>query len=645
MSAARLAVGLAVVVLLTAPARAADNAQIQEAIRKGGEYLSKTCGPDAGYTGGGYGIGSASLAGLALLEAGVPKDHPAVLHITRMVRLGCLANSQTYHTALALLYLDRHGDPADVPAIQFLGVRLYAGLTAFGGWGYNCGQELPPAEAARLQAALQQTTLTGTKPGPKPKPDTKGFLPAPPPDGKAADPDAPPPGLHPEVAKYYIATRQAIRAGRGGEPGDNSNTQFGLIGLWVASRHGVPADDAFALIESRFISTQNKTDYGWSYTGGPVASASTPAMTCAGLLGLAVGAARGKGPLPGGPPKDPNDPFTSPPKGKDGKGKADLPEVRNKQAIENGLAALGRVLQAGQGGGGFANFVGLGNEFYLLWSVERVAVAYGLDKIGDVDWHQVGADFLVPAQGADGAWTGTGYQADVNTAFAILFLSKSNFVRDLSRKIQGVAGAELRGGGAALPLMTAPKGPNSGTSSGPSGSGSAPPPAPPADPGPGLPPVAPGAAGDPIADGLVDVGADEWPTKLAHARDTKGSEYTSGLVRAIGRLDGDRQRQAREALAERLCRMTASTLRGMLKGDEPELRRAACLACAMKEERGHIPDLIDKLTDPQDLVVRAARAGLKSLTERDFGPPTGASDDAKAKAQADWKKWYEAEGK
>ena len=136
-----------------------------------------------------------------------------------------------------------------------------------------------------------------------------------------------------------------------------------------------------------------------------------------------------------------------------------------------------------------------------------------------------------------------------------------------------------------------------------------------------------------------------WDAKLSEARDTKGAEYTSGLVKAIPKLNADRQTQAREALAERLTRMTAKTLRTMLHETDVELRRGAALACAMKDDKTHIPDLIDRITDSSDLVVRAARAGLKSLTQQDFGPPLNADEAAKAKAVAEWNKWYLTQAK
>src|SRR5262249_19144421 len=71
-------------------------------------------------------------------------------------------------------------------------------------------------------------------------------------------------------------------------PGDNSNTQFATLGLWVAKRHGVPADEALAMIERRFRATQN-ADGGWGYITGNYGNTSSPQMTCAGLIGVAVG--------------------------------------------------------------------------------------------------------------------------------------------------------------------------------------------------------------------------------------------------------------------------------------------------------------------------------------------------------------------
>jgi hypothetical protein len=129
--------------------------------------------------------------------------------------------------------------------------------------------------------------------------------------------------------------------------------------------------------------------------------------------------------------------------------------------------------------------------------------------------------------------------------------------------------------------------------------------------------------------------------KLAEYRDAKGIVYTEALANALPQLEGATQRAAREFLADRLTRMTAATLRSRLDDPRPELRRAAALAWAMKDDRAAIPALIALLEDPEDLVVRAVRAGLKSLTEQDFGPARDATPAERARAIADWKAWWE----
>src|SRR5204862_63661 len=73
---------------------------------------------------------------------------------------------------------------------------------------------------------------------------------------------------------------------------------------------------AFRAIESRFMRTQSPTDHGWAYNGLGGGGSSTPSMTCAGLLGLAVAAAHDAGKLPGdraeGAPAQPNQPPKKP---------------------------------------------------------------------------------------------------------------------------------------------------------------------------------------------------------------------------------------------------------------------------------------------------------------------------------------------
>src|SRR5262249_30234519 len=113
------------------------------------------------------------------------------------------------------------------------------------------------------------------------------------------------------------------------------------------------------------------------------------------------------------------------------------------------------------------------------------------------------------------------------------------------------------------------------------------------------------------------------------------------LAAAIDQLNGPLKTKAREALAERLARMTDATLRDMLQDEASEIRRAAALACAMKDEKEFVPGLANLLNDEQPAVVRAAYSALKALTGQDFGPPSNASSEERSRAAAAWKEWWQ----
>lgn len=615
------------------PARAVDQAKVEAAIQKGAEYLKKSGTNVTGQQPGEYGIGQLALVGLALLEAKVPPADPALVAIAEQVRTVAYGEGRTYQVSLGIVFLDRYGDPADRPLIQVLGARLAAGQNAAGGWTYTTFPEVPPAEAARLATALRSGGGKSKPTGPKDK-DDDGF--------NVAKPKAAETGLHPEAARILQAARAAGAGLAVGMDGDNSNTQFAIIGLWVARRRGLPCDDHIRRIEARFVRTQSPADHGWAYTSGGGIGGSSPSMTCAGLIGLAVGKAVADVKVVKKKAEE-DDPFFAPPKGEDGedgKPKPKAPATARDAAIERGLAAVGRLLIGQNQGGVNPRGVGGGemggaNDLYFFWSLERVAVAYGLDSVGGVNWYSWGCDRILPGQQADGSWQGS-YNPPIATAFAVLFLCRSNFVTDLTKQITGKvkdpgeAVLQGRKGPLALSDRGRPKDAPKGGPVLPSG-----------------PELAdPQAAGrvEALATALVNAGEADWKKRLDAARDRKGAEYTLCLLAAMPHLDTPRQAQARDALAERLVRMTPETLTKMIEDRDPELRRAAVLAAAMRDDRQFAPAIIDRVTDIDDGVTRAARAALKALSDgQDFGPPTGASDDVKRKAADDWRFWYARE--
>ena len=597
---------------------AAEQAKINEAMKKGAEYLKKRNENlkfenknEQSYALDQWRIGAMSLSGMAMIEAGIPRDDPVLKKMVETVRGEALAQIKTYNISLAILFLDRYGVPSDEPLLQILGVRLYSGLCSDGAWKYDCGTAWTAVEIAQIRTALS------TKPVKEQVPEDQSK-------------DGTPPKLHPEARRYLLNVKQIIGLkGRPGPGGDNSNTQFGLIGLWVAARHHVSFDDAFALIDAHFLTTQSREDGGWEY--GEAGKGTSCPMTCAGLLGLAVGAARASGATRERKESGSEDPFYNPTNTpvKEGRPGNDPRTL----AMSAGLMRVALEMK---------KFDAKNYSNYTLWSLERVCMAYHLETLGDVKWHDFGSDILLGKQESDGSWLGDReYGPLVSTSFSILFLSRSNYVTDLTEKMKGrvkdPGTAELRGNRGVKPSMDGTK------------------PVPTGDVIPGVgteitikpsketPPKIDGA--DQVAKELVAAIGNDWPAKIKVVGEGKGSEFTYGLARAIPLLDGERQKQVREALAERLTRMTAKTLQTMLKDSDGEVRRAACLACAMKDDKAHIPDLIDRLTDSSDPVVRAARAGLKSLTGKDFGPAADADDIAKAKAKAEWRAWYESRDK
>lgn len=611
-------------------ASAANQKEIDRAIKNGAAALKARYNRAGGAplpgvpAGGGIdqNVATTALAGLALLEAGTPVNDPAIKAITGIVRDGGYREGKTYNVALCLMYLDRLGDPADEPLIQILAIRLLVGQTRSGGWGYQCTGGLP----TEIEKQLREI-----------KADHK--------PGK----------LHPDVEKYgeWLVASRTQNGGTVVVAGDdNSNTQFALLAIWMSRKHGVPVETALDLVEKRFMESQDQRTGNWPYSG-PIVGMSggipgTPSMYCAGLLGMATSMARREErrlktdqppPKPNTPQKTdtkPNDPFYNPPakdppKKPAAKGPADARDL----VVQRAFAGLGLTFaDLARGGNGFLTSQTHGNgDLYFFWSMERVGVVYGVDKIGGIDWYDVGSTVIVRSQSPDGSWSMGSYGPEVNTSFAILFLCRSNLARDLSSKVQkDPTSTEMRAGNGPSANDLLPNRPITPIAT--------------AVPEPII--NLPNPTGDEaitLASKMLKSSNTDWAKLLAATRDAKGATNTRALVLTATNTIGERKKAAREALAERLCRMTPATLRTMLKSDQAELRRAAALACAMKDDKSHVSDLIDMLTDADDSVVRAAHAGLKSLTGKDFGPAAGASSGQKALAVSEWKEWYAKEKK
>jgi len=612
---------LVVVLLVGLPSLAAvDKAAIDRAVEGGVTALRQMQGGDGTWPH--QEIGATALAGLTLLECGVPAEDRAVRQAADAVRSAGITTVATYSIALSLLFLDRLGDPDDVPLIESLTVRLLAGQNGSGGWSYIC-PDIGAAEVRRLTTALRQRKeLVGRRALPE--------LPA---AKRRTVQD-----LAPEIQQQLKLINRLGPRPAGPGDSDNSNTQFATLALWVGRRHGLPVDAAVARVVTRFRGSQHG-DGGWGYKAGASPghhghlAGSTATMTCAGLLGLAVGHGVS---IERAQEKD-----------RKVQGERAVGADRNLQL---GLLALASAITPPPanrapvvplaGRGGRRDLAG-GRTFYFLWSLERVAVALGLDAISGKDWYGWGSAVALASQQPDGSWQGAYGRSGADTCFALLFLRRANLARDLTAHLQGkvkaidaTLKAQLSG-----PLKPALEPPDADTppSNEPAEKSSRQE-AKPALPEPVKPPVE--RREPPLikveaesvrkARELVQARPEEQSRALERLREGKGLAYTEALVAAIPQLDGERKRQAREALAERLTRMKAETLGNYLKDPEAEIRRAAALAAAMKDDKSQIANLIPLLNDPVATVVRAAHLALKELTGQTFGPDRVA-----------WRTWWD----
>ncbi|MCE5325150.1 MAG: DUF4159 domain-containing protein [Planctomycetaceae bacterium] len=179
--------------------------------------------------------------------------------------------------------------------------------------------------------------------------------------------------------------------------GDNSNTQFALLGLHEAAKAGVAVPQGVWQKATRHWTVAQSNDGGWGYQAREGGYGS---MTAAGLASMFICGQRLN---VGGPKVFVNGAYP------------DCGRYQQNQAIAAGL----RWMQQ--------NFSVAGNpkrgdgwHLYYMYGMERVGMISGLRNLGTHDWYREGAAWLVAHQNK-GNWGQT-----YDTAFAVLFLAKGN---------------------------------------------------------------------------------------------------------------------------------------------------------------------------------------------------------------------------
>ena len=187
------------------------------------------------------------------------------------------------------------------------------------------------------------------------------------------------------------------------QAGDNSNTQYALLGLNAASEAGIAVKpDVWALSRSYFERFQNR-DGGWAYT--PRHKESTGSMTCAGISSLIITGSRRYEGLE----------FLQ------GEAIRDCGKGGFNPSLLRGIDWLASHFQVGQN-------LGHGQvwKYYYLYALERAGRLAGVRFFGRNDWYRQGAEELVHDQNPlSGFWRGANQENElVATSFALLFLAK-----------------------------------------------------------------------------------------------------------------------------------------------------------------------------------------------------------------------------
>ncbi|MDB5298125.1 MAG: A-macroglobulin complement component, partial [Phycisphaerales bacterium] len=175
---------------------------------------------------------------------------------------------------------------------------------------------------------------------------------------------------------------------------DNSNSQYGLLGVWSATeaepRVEVPL--AYWRAVARHWTTHQSPDGQWGYVGNQGGQLT---MTCAGIASLFVAHEYDVPPLAAS-------------------GDATVGRDPYPPALRRGLAwfeTANNAVSLPDGGSWWG---------YGLYGIERVGLASGFKQFGSHDWYRELSARVLRRQREDGSW-GDGV---VDTSYAVLFLSR-----------------------------------------------------------------------------------------------------------------------------------------------------------------------------------------------------------------------------
>ncbi len=367
---------------------------------------------------------------------------------------------------------------------------------------------------------------------------------------------------------------------------DTSLALYDVLALWVTSEHGYGSVvKPIARACEWLIKTQTQ-DGGFCYqphmsSNNPTLSMTTAGLGCLYLTAHLVGYGAEEEKEDGLPPA--------------------LVRVKDKSELPPDIpgisaASIQRSCAAGDAWVS-RNFKPTNSDarwtFYYLYSLERYMSFRDLvmhKKDPSPSWYNAGAAYLQKEQKNDGSWGDLELAGDIDTSLAILFL-----VRSTQKSIKAGLEEGILIGGKGLPKVTTNIQMRDGKV------------------------VTPQMVQD--VDDLLDI------IKSADNAEFDATELPGGLT-----LDDD--------LTKRTSQL--ERLRQMVSDEDFNARLAAVKTLARARQLDNVPALIYALSDPNPMIVREARDGLRFISRRFFGfnLPDNPSKDQAQVAQRKWEDWY-----
>jgi len=348
-------------------------AQVNDAINKGTECLYRYITMEElpatsvkDYEGFDHTMRYADLILYTLAHCGVAINEDWDKFVQRVTEMKL---DHTYHVSLQAMALEHIDREKYQPRIADCAQFLVENQCQNGQWSY--GSERSSPRWVKTGKDKEKIVVTG--------------------GGKSSDgQNTPPPKTSSgSTQSKKITPIKITGTPQGPATGDNSNTQYAILGLRACIESNISIPDATLQSAKKwFLASQNK-DGSWGYSSlGITPSPGYGSMTLGAVGSLVIVKYHLK----------------------------ELKDVNKEPWFTNGMKWATSKYTVSKNPEGDQGWL-----YYYLYAMERLGVLAEQEKIGNNNWYLDGAKFLVAKQSETGEWNGS----ISDTCFALLFLTKA----------------------------------------------------------------------------------------------------------------------------------------------------------------------------------------------------------------------------